>query len=427
MFTFSLFRPLLLLFFFLCASSSYASNLAPDITWTLSWGGTAVTRVSPRDACWDFLVQTNGASFKQKITSLSYVSNTRYNCNVEYYHVTPSQNVSFAVNANKSCYSPYVMDQTSGLCSTCPTTSGQTKEFKGDDSPLIITADDVYVGWSPDPDSQQCFDACYYTGASSSSCYRVSGSTDTGFCNFVAAGTGYPCTASDSLLASVGDPLLEPEPDPDPDPCVTDPASCEPPPDPCLADPASCEPGGGDTGGGDTGGGDTGGGDTGGDTDGGTDTTVDPTPGPGTQPGEPGTGTGDSVASGMACDQPTVCQGDAIQCAILSQQKALRCADVESEDYAAQEGAIKSLVDGPEFELEETQVAAPSLLDQHARFLPASSCPEPETFSLSSNGGHSFQFSYEPICTMASDLSWLIVAFATLSAALYIGRSFGGG
>lgn len=277
----------------------------------------------------------------------------------------------------------------------------------------------IMAGTQVSPPAEYCVEGCVSSLASSSgSCYQnddppVNSVTVT-YCDYNFIGTTDACATS-----SNPEP---PEPTPPADPCVTDPASCEPPPDPdpCEVDPASCVPGGG---------GDDGGG---GDTGGGTDTQVDPTPGAGTEPAEPaessgGAGTGDHSASGMACNQPVACAGDAIQCAILAQEKAQRCLDVENSNYPAQKDAIKSLVDGPEFELEQSEIAAPSLLDQHARFLSGATCPPPETFHMTHGGGHNLQFSYEPMCRLASDLSWIIVAFATLAAALYVGRSFGGG
>ncbi|WP_430736800.1 virulence factor TspB C-terminal domain-related protein [Pseudomonas aeruginosa] len=47
-------------------------------------------------------------------------------------------------------------------------------------------------------------------------------------------------------------------------------------------------------------------------------------------------------------------------------------------------------------------------------------------FSLSTGGGHSFTFSYKPLCAFASDLGVLIVVAASIFATLYVGRGFGG-
>ena len=41
-------------------------------------------------------------------------------------------------------------------------------------------------------------------------------------------------------------------------------------------------------------------------------------------------------------------------------------------------------------------------------------------------GGHSFQLKFDPMCSLAELLAPLVVIVATLFAALYVGRSFGG-
>lgn len=131
------------------------------------------------------------------------------------------------------------------------------------------------------------------------------------------------------------------------------------------------------------------------------------------------------VTGGQTCEAPPVCKGDAVQCAILKQQYEARCDYEVSQDFDGKKTDIEGLLDGDKFELEESVVNAPSFINETTRFLPAS-CPPPESISLSSNGGHTFQLSYEPICRVASDFSFLIVAFASLFSALYVGRAFGG-
>lgn len=410
MFMFSLFRPLLLLFFCLAAFNAFAAKPA---TLDVNPGAYYSSAQAACDASWTY---TNYYAESGKWELIK--ANVNYNNDV----------LGYCTYNIKKVETGQIYSGQGGTCNgnicrisilpDCVSGSADTVTW-----PLGIYDTSAQYNIAPgteiSPPSAYCVSGCSANLSSSSgSCYQndsppVNLSSVT-YCDYSYSLTGTTCNSSSNPA--------EPTPQP-------------PEPDPCVADPSSCEPGGGDTGGGDTGGGDTGGGDTGGgdtgggDTGSGTDTTVDPSPGPGTAPQEPGAG-GEgtsSVASGMACNQSTVCQGDAIQCAILAQQKAQRCQDVSDSDYPAQEDAIKSLVDGPEFELEETEIAAPSLFDQHGRFLSGSTCPPPETFHLSHAGGHTLEFSYDPICRLASDLSWVIVAFATLAAALYVGRSFGGG
>ncbi|UUY10485.1 hypothetical protein LRS11_10840 [Pseudomonas sp. J452] len=209
---------------------------------------------------------------------------------------------------------------------------------------------------------------------------------------------------------------------PPPDPCIANPSAegCTPPPDPCVADPnaAGCPGGdggdGGDTGGGDTGGGDTGGGDTGGGDTGGGDT------GGGDSGGDTGT------VSGMECNVGLACSGDAIQCATLRFQKDEYCADQKAMDYPSQEGDIKDFLNQPEFKaVADEEVDLGSMFSEGTRFLP-SGCPSPESVALTSAGGRTFQFSYEPLCQLATDLSYLIVAAAGIFFAVYVGRAAGG-
>jgi len=120
------------------------------------------------------------------------------------------------------------------------------------------------------------------------------------------------------------------------------------------------------------------------------------------------------------------CTGDAVQCAILRQQKELRCHAEKQADFEKHKPAIEAAVQGDKFQLEEgSEIQLPSFINQGTRFLPAT-CPSAESFSLRTGGGRSFQLSYEPLCRAASDLSGLFVAVATVLAALYVGRSVGG-
>lgn len=188
--------------------------------------------------------------------------------------------------------------------------------------------------------------------------------------------------------------------------------------------------GGGGTGGGDTGGGDTGGGDTGGGDTGGGDTGGGDTGGGDTGGGNTGGGGGDDSdgsASGLGCDKPLVCTGDAVQCALLQVQKAQACADEKARDFEGHKGQIESLFSGTEYSRDnEEEITVPSFVDGITRFLPSNTCPADATVSLGSFGGRTLRFSFEPICSFATILGPLIVIAATVFSALYVGRSFGG-
>lgn len=133
------------------------------------------------------------------------------------------------------------------------------------------------------------------------------------------------------------------------------------------------------------------------------------------------------LAAAGSCDAGFTCSGDAIDCEVLRQQKEQLCLAEEMADFPKHQSAIEAAVTGDQFQLDEGSgvIDVPSFINQGTRFLP-SACPTAERFSLITAGGRSFELSYEPLCRAASDLSGLLVAVATVLAALYVGRSVGG-
>ncbi|WP_241666765.1 virulence factor TspB C-terminal domain-related protein [Stutzerimonas nosocomialis] len=326
-------------------------------------------------------------------------------------------------------------------------TEGDPSIFKGPDGSVIDVNGSKYVN-SPSPGTA-CYNRCSYTVQTrTQSCFYVSGSTTTGFCNYLGSGTGESCNSTDAPLGTTGDPLNPPG-TPDVPPSDPNDPGC---PSGYSWSGTTCvktDPGdgggdggdGGDTGGGSdggTGGGGSGGSDggsggsdggSGGDTGGGSDGgsgggggggsggdgggQCDPATNPACVPGS---------VTGPGCDQPLVCTGDVVSCAILKQQKEHRCHVEQMADFDAKKGAIEQLVQGEKFELDEQEVEVPSFINTATRFLP-SSCPAPNVISTS---GRSFSWSYEPACEFASTFSWLFVAIAALWAAVYVGAAFGG-
>ncbi|MGA4448208.1 virulence factor TspB C-terminal domain-related protein [Ectopseudomonas chengduensis] len=122
------------------------------------------------------------------------------------------------------------------------------------------------------------------------------------------------------------------------------------------------------------------------------------------------------------CDGGFSCTGDPIDCAILKQQKEQQCYAEEMGDFDGKKSDIEGLFQGENFTLPEAEISAPSIIGGATRFLPAG-CPTPERAQLS---GGSLSFNYQPLCTLAVDLSWIIVAVASIWAAAYVGRAFGG-
>jgi hypothetical protein len=126
------------------------------------------------------------------------------------------------------------------------------------------------------------------------------------------------------------------------------------------------------------------------------------------------------------CDAPLSCSGDAIDCAVLGQEKALRCAYEKQSDYDKHKDEIKAAVTGQKFEIDDSsEIQIPSFINQGTRFLPAA-CPADKTFSLQSGAGRSFALTYEPLCAAATDLGYLIVIAVGAFCVLYVGRSLGG-
>lgn len=132
----------------------------------------------------------------------------------------------------------------------------------------------------------------------------------------------------------------------------------------------------------------------------------------------------ESSVSGEACDVPVSCEGDAIQCAILRQQKADRCAFEEAMDYPNNKDQVDQLIQGEEFQVKEQTFQIPSFATQATRFLPSSGCPAPGRANL--RGGLSLEMDYTPFCGFATGIAPVIVASALLFAALYVGRGLGG-
>lgn len=129
------------------------------------------------------------------------------------------------------------------------------------------------------------------------------------------------------------------------------------------------------------------------------------------------------LAATGACDMPATCSGDAIDCAVLQEEKTQRCLAEDNSDYLKHKDEVEGQLGADKYQLDSETVTVPSLLDGSTRFLP-SSCPQPSTVALSS--GQSLSFDYSPFCSFASGLAPVVVALALLFGAIYVGRAFGG-
>ena len=126
--------------------------------------------------------------------------------------------------------------------------------------------------------------------------------------------------------------------------------------------------------------------------------------------------------SGETCNTSLSCEGDAIDCAILNQQKLMRC----SMDWETQKGAVLAEAGKSEYQLKTTEFNASSLFSgpSASRWI-NSSCPADRTIHLETSG-KSITFSWTPICDYASVMGYLFVFSASLFFAHYVGRAFGG-
>jgi len=128
------------------------------------------------------------------------------------------------------------------------------------------------------------------------------------------------------------------------------------------------------------------------------------------------------TASGDACSASLSCEGDAIDCAILRQQKAMRC----SLDWDTQKGAVIAEAGRSEYQLQTDEIDASSLFSgpSAGRWLSAS-CPADRSIYLTLTDS-SITFSWSFVCQYASALGNLLVALSSLFFAVYVGRAFGG-
>lgn len=156
--------------------------------------------------------------------------------------------------------------------------------------------------------------------------------------------------------------------------------------------------------------------------------TTDEDPKPGTDPDAEEEGEDDksSVSGGAVCDSPPVCDGDAIQCAILRQQFTQRCADEKFREVTPENtNALKSDLDaafsGEQFQpitaTAENTFSLEGMIDTTSRF--SSSCPVLPSVSYSwvDGSSQSFNPNFADLCQYLRWMGFLLVAFAMRSAA----------
>lgn len=417
-------------------------SFAQDYTWRHNYGSTDYS--SAVDAC-IAVFELRKAHYPDVSYSYLYINPSKPQeavCGGRRSNGSDAGFIHSVTRYGDGCTAPAVYNPQIGKCESpppdCPV--GDPSIFKGSTGTVVTVNGANYV--NSEAPSSACYEQCSYTvNPRTQSCFLEQGSTNTGFCNYLGESTGENCSSPNTPLGQTGDPLNPPE-TPDVPPSDPNDPGCpegwswsgttcvrDTPPDPGEGDGEGDggEPGDGGGGGPGDGGGDGDGdgeGDGGGDGDGGNgglpgdgegdgDGTCDPSKDPRCAPGS---------VTGSGCDQPLVCTGDVVSCAILKQQKDMRCHAEEQADYESKKADIDSLFQGDKFEIEEQNVDVPSFVDRATTFLPRT-CPVDQRISVSSG---SISMSYEPLCVLAEGFSWIFVAFTTVFCAIYVGAAFGG-
>ena len=419
------------LFFFLIVFSLSSSLSADTFFWSVAYNTVGAPSgsfpaPSPSKSC---TALVTAHAFTEQ--SLSKIDETAFRCD---FRISPNATGYALIGlSGSSCPDGQTLDPVEHECLPppvdCSSTAGTTAYHLSATGKTRPTVDSPWPVGSVTGSPTMCSGACQYTLSQSTTvqCGSLKGGDPLiQYCLFKYSGSGLTCEPGDPQQnngSTAPVPPTDPNDPADPanncgpthvwsgttcvpklDPDPSDPTDPTDPTDPGGGDPGGGNPGGGDPGGGDPGGGDPGGGDPGG--------------------GDPGDGEGG--IKGLACDEQLTCEGDAMTCAQLTLQKALKCDAEDATDFPSQRDEISDFLKNPAYRMEEDEeVDISSYFKEGTRFLP-SSCPLPKVFHLTTGGGRTFQFSYESICLFASDLGFLIVAAAGVFFAIYVGRAAGG-
>lgn len=413
----------------LCFLGVYSTAFAADYVWTAQFDYYTRTGSSPSAACSSALA-AYVADTKNNVSlaGVSKVSDTQFKCKWADRNGFSGPSYSFTANrSGDSCpTAQHNYNSETGECEPPPPPEDCLSGGPGIFSKTgnIVESDGKKIV-AVQGGGTACYGQCNHTlNQFPASCYATAEGASTGFCNYIGTPDGTTCTATDAPLGSTGAPLNPPDTPDVPPSDPNDPGcpagygwsgtTCSKLPPPDGGDTGGGDTGG-DTGGGDTGGGDTGGGEIGDGTGGGT--------GSGGGTGEEGEDPVSSVG-GEACTATVTCEGDAIQCAILRQQKAQKCFAEEDRDWSKAKPIIESEVAGAAYQLKDATVNVSSGFSTGTRFLP-SGCPAPKSMHISTIG-RTITLSWQPLCDFAGAISYIVVAMASLFFVVYVGRSFGG-
>lgn len=425
---------------------------AAEFEWRGSGNGLEWSGPTPSAACDDMITQKTRGTTVAKLTGVTMSSPTRYNCQWKYRYTTWSNPDSWSsgssdpvVRIGDTCPPGTDLNPSTGLCdSNCSDTVGSTLLVRGPDRPIVNSNGVNYVASSSSTVENTCTSSCKYSPVSSSagSCYILSGSTDTGYCNYIVQGTGESCDGYNLVPGDMSGGDLNPPPDPGP----TDPPTEEPPTDdPCHGVPgyswngSTCvkapDPGdgGGDTGGSD-GGGSDGGGSDGGSDGGGSDGGSGDGSGDGSGTGG-GSGDGSGEGGGeeeppeantgsaaAGCDAPPQSTGDPLLGAILRQQWYTMCAGEELTPAAVNSGlqaegfTDADTMDGwlADNKTEEIDGKVTNIISGLFTSGPSSTCPVEDSIVSTKHG--SFALPWTMGCPIFNVISAAIFFFAYVAA-----------
>jgi uncharacterized membrane protein YgcG len=401
---------------------------AEDYYWLRTVSLDGVRYSSPVAACQSYFPYvTSGVTFTYH--SVEKHTDVNFSCVASRSSSSLITGVRSVSRGGDGCTLPSTYNSSTGECEApepdpCADTAGEVEWHLSATGKTRISPTDPFPPGDVTGDPTMCSGSCRYTlqhSSSSLSCGSIKGGSPlVHYCLFKYSGAGEQCNAGDAAQNNGSTPPVPPTDPNDP----TDPANnCGPTHvwsgSTCVAkldedddggggDPSNPgNPGdGGD--GGDDGDGGNGGNDGGDGGDGGN--------GGGSNDGDP------STVEGESCDADLKCTGDAIQCAILRQQKASSCTWRYGND---EKQAIEASLSGEGFELDEKTVDVAGLFNDGAnasRWLP-SSCPAPRTANVM---GRTYELSFEPLCRFATALGPIIVALASIFFTIYVGRGIKG-
>ena len=438
-----IFRSFILLF----ALSSVV--LGDDYHWKVSRGGSDYVGSSPREVCDKYISNIavpagSTAVFKD----ILFMSEINARCTVD--RVDAAGKV-FAgaynlININRygdACPFGKKYDERTGSCGNdCSSTLGEQLAARGPNVPAFLDGEGKRFLAGSDF-SGACFDGCYYEKASSRTlgCFLVSGSTDTGFCNYRVEGNGTSCPASTGEPAGGGDPLNPADPPPtdpeepdEPDPGCPPPfifngTFCQSKPGDGGGDGGGSGGGGGSSGGGSGGGGggDGGGGDGGGSGSDG-DGSGDGGKGDGSGSSGGGSGEGEGLeengnkgTASSSCETPPSSEGDPLVGAILKQQwismchgEELKPAQVESALTQSGMKSADELTNHLSDNAENIDSKVTSIINGVFTSGPSSSCPVKDfTFSY---GGRTIAIPFSVNCPIFTVISAVMFWFSYLAA-----------